>query len=285
MDLQTQNLGSICVVGAGVVGLSTAVQLAQHCSKAGGKVTIIADKFDNETLSNGAGGIFRLSPSIRGPRPESLNEWIKSSREHYLSILRSEESGAAGIQEISGYMLFSSEKSHELEMKQTKEVCPEVRSLSSNELIQFPGDWKGGIFFTTFLVDCNYYLPYLMNKFKSLGGQVIKSKIGSLSELTDYDVIVNCTGLGAVELVNDTRMVPLRGQVFRVKAPWVKHFYYADLDTYILPSTDTVVLGGTRQYHSSNLKVDKYDSASIWERSCALIPSLKVSSHIQIICS
>lgn len=47
----------IVVVGAGVVGLSTAVQI-QQCVP-GSKVTIVADKYFEETTSYGAGGIFR----------------------------------------------------------------------------------------------------------------------------------------------------------------------------------------------------------------------------------
>jgi len=48
----------VAVVGAGVVGLSTAVQI-QQVVPAGVKVTIIADKFTTETTSHGAAGIFR----------------------------------------------------------------------------------------------------------------------------------------------------------------------------------------------------------------------------------
>ena len=32
----------------------------------------------------------------------------------------------------------------------------------------------------------------------------------------DYDVIVNCVGLGAAKLVKDEQIVPYRGQVIRV---------------------------------------------------------------------
>lgn len=41
----------------------------------------------------------------------------------------------------------------------------------------------------------------------------------------DYDVIVNCSGLGAMKLVPDQTMYPIRGQVVRVKAPFLKQFY------------------------------------------------------------
>lgn len=47
----------IAVIGAGVIGLSTAVNIQRLIPNA--KVTIIADKFGTETTSNGAGGYFR----------------------------------------------------------------------------------------------------------------------------------------------------------------------------------------------------------------------------------
>ena len=46
----------IALIGAGVVGLSTATRVQQLLSNA--DVTIIADKFTKDTTSHGAGGIF-----------------------------------------------------------------------------------------------------------------------------------------------------------------------------------------------------------------------------------
>ena len=47
----------ICVLGAGVVGLSTALRLTELCATA--NITIIAKEFNNSTTSDGAGGLFR----------------------------------------------------------------------------------------------------------------------------------------------------------------------------------------------------------------------------------
>jgi len=51
----------IAVVGAGAVGLSTAVQVQQLYSSSA-SITLIADKFTTDTTSHGAAGIFRPSP-------------------------------------------------------------------------------------------------------------------------------------------------------------------------------------------------------------------------------
>lgn len=49
---------------------------------------------------------------------------------------------------------------------------------------------------------------------------MIQRKIESLNELNDFDLIINCSGLGAKQIMDDNKMKPIRGQVARVKAPW-----------------------------------------------------------------
>lgn len=56
------------VIGAGVVGLTTALQLQIEFPTA--QISILADKFDVETCSDVAAGIFRPSPSFSGPSYE-----------------------------------------------------------------------------------------------------------------------------------------------------------------------------------------------------------------------
>lgn len=59
-----------------------------------------------------------------------------------------------------------------------------------------------------------------MNKFFELGGKIIEREVNTLNEITedDYDVIINCTGLGSRYIVPDLKVVPIRGQVARVRA-------------------------------------------------------------------
>ena len=52
-----------------------------------------------------------------------------------------------------------------------------------------------------------------MKQFTDLGGVIVNRKIGSLTELSDFDVVVNCSGSGARQLVGDEELQVLRGQV------------------------------------------------------------------------
>lgn len=58
-------------------------------------------------------------------------------------------------------------------------------------------------------------------------------------------------------------------------APWIKNFYYADYDTYIIPQSDGMVtLGGSRHYDSHLTSPCPHDLAAIHERCVGLRPSL-----------
>lgn len=59
---------SFVVVGAGVVGLTTALELQKNFPNA--RVSVIADKFGVNTTSDVAAGIFRPGPSFSGPSDE-----------------------------------------------------------------------------------------------------------------------------------------------------------------------------------------------------------------------
>jgi glycine/D-amino acid oxidase-like deaminating enzyme len=57
-----------------------------------------------------------------------------------------------------------------------------------------------------------------MQKFKMNGGKVLHQKVESLQQLCGqhYDVVINCTGVQARNLVGDKSVQPVRGQVLRV---------------------------------------------------------------------
>lgn len=49
------------------------------------------------------------------------------------------------------------------------------------------------------------------------GANLVTRHVDSLKELAkDYDIIMNCTGLGAKKLCQDRHMVPIGGQIIKV---------------------------------------------------------------------
>uniref|UniRef100_A0A2I3LK06 D-aspartate oxidase n=1 Tax=Papio anubis TaxID=9555 RepID=A0A2I3LK06_PAPAN len=89
----------IAVVGAGVVGLSTAVcisKLVPQCS-----VTIISDKFTPDTTSDVAAGM--LIPHTYPDTPiHTQKQWFRETFNHLFAIANSAEAGDAGVHLVSG---------------------------------------------------------------------------------------------------------------------------------------------------------------------------------------
>lgn len=67
-------------------------------------------------------------------------------------------------------------------------------------------------------------MAWLLARLARLGATLESRRVESVEELAGYDVVVNCTGLGARKLWGDEEMYPVRGQVMRVRAPWVRHY-------------------------------------------------------------
>lgn len=75
---------SFAVLGAGVVGLSTALELQDKYPNA--RVTIIANKFGVDTTSDVAAGIFRPGPSFSGPS-EAITRFVSVFSSNHLLIV------------------------------------------------------------------------------------------------------------------------------------------------------------------------------------------------------
>ena len=75
--------------------------------------------------------------------------------------------------------------------------------------------------------------------------------------------------------MQDESMYPVRGHVLRVRAPWVRHYINRDGGTYIIPNTDTVVLGGITQKGNWSLEPTEEDRRGILERCYEILPSLR----------
>ncbi|XP_072221426.1 D-aspartate oxidase [Leuresthes tenuis] len=260
----------VVIVGAGVVGFSTAVCVAEalpFCS-----VTLVADKFSPDTTSDGAAGILFAAEYPDIPL-ERQKHWFKDSFDHLLAIAHSQHSPEAGVMLSSGWQIFKEVPANKKPF--WSEFVIGFRNMTDSELKRFP-DHRFGQAFTTIKCECSSYLPWLEKRFREAGGRVEQRKVHSLQELsTNFDLIVNCSGLGSKTLVGDAEVYPVRGQVLKVEAPWLQHFIRdGDGKTYIYPGIHSVTVGGTRQDGDWRLQVDQGDSKSILERCSRLEPSL-----------
>lgn len=267
----------VCVIGAGVIGLSTAVCIQDRVPSAA--VTLIAETFSPNTTSDGSAGFWE--PFYPSPIQKDLyRKWGEETFNHLKRVAHSTEGGANGVHFVSGYLMSRNENSPK-DPQWKKDLVIGYRKLTEQDMELHP-QYKEGAFYTTIIADQTPYLSWLFRRFRGKGGKVVSLKVNSLMEVTGaYDVVVNCTGLGARELAGDTDIHPVKGQVIKVQAPWVKHFYMdkdpsdEHKELYILPGAKSVTLGGSGHVNSWDLNVIKEDKERIFHNCCKLIPSLK----------
>ena len=92
-----------------------------------------------------------------------------------------------------------------------------VRPAEADEL---PPGYRHGLRFAVPLREMPVYLPWLVARVPELGGRFVQRHVRSLDELGENaDVVVNCAGLGALELDRRPAVHPVRGQIVRVSNP------------------------------------------------------------------
>ena len=219
------------VVGAGVVGLTTAIMLAEG----GLSTTVLAAEPPERTTSHAAGAIW--GPSHVSATPRVL-EWTRIG----LEVLSEQAADPrAAIRQVSGTEVSATARPHPEWLTQ----LPSWRPLPPAEV---PSGFAVGRRYTAPVVTMPLYLGYLARRLKAAGGTLDRQQVTSLRSLA-APLIVNCTGIGARDLVPDPAVVPLRGQVVIVANPGIEEFFRAPSDdrdsTYFFPHGDHLLLGGT----------------------------------------
>jgi D-amino-acid oxidase len=107
-----------------------------------------------------------------------------------------------------------------------------------------------------------------------------RREVTSLDEAgRDAPFVVNCTGLGARELVPDPDVRPVQGELVVVENPGIDEWFVAadagaSESTYVLPQPYGVVLGGTARDGVWDQTPDPATAAAIVRRCAAVHPEL-----------
>ena len=116
-------------------------------------------------------------------------------------------------------------------------------------------------------MDTSIYLNYLADRFQEAGGTINEGVRFEKLEGVDskFDLVINCAGIGARELVHDVDLEPHRGQVAIV--PKIDNLACAVVCDdaplmYAIPRTNDCVFGGTNEI-SDDLNVDPTSTSRI----------------------
>lgn len=255
-------MAQITVTGCGVSGLTCGIRLQE----AGHEVTIITRDLPAQTTSAAAGAVWY------GYGEGKIRQWAHTSLKRFTQLIPVADSGVLQIRlrEVSPYPT---------ESPWFKDELPYCERIPAKDL---PAGYIDGFVMDVPLVEPPRYLKYLQAQFEQNGGKIIQCALQSLDEIAaENTVIINCSGVGARELVNDSNVFPLRGQTVLVSAPQIQQGLMDDYSfTYIFPRQDGVVLGGISQPNNHSLAVDENVTADILQRCIKIEPTIQPENII-----
>ena len=264
---------SVAIVGAGVSGLTCGVVLAER----GYRARIFAHESGPQTTSSVAAALW--FPYDAEPADKVI-PWALESYETFRELTRDPRSGISMIElrtyaragEI-GIPLWS----HSLGARPLVISSEVETSLTVNSAA-----FATGFVITVPLIDTTIYLDYLANRFREAGGEIHSGiHFGKLEAVdSEFDIVINCAGIGAQILVPDSDLEPHRGQVVIVpKFDLACAIVCDDAPLmYAIPRANDCVFGGTNEL-SNNRAVDPATTARIVQE-CARVLNIEEPSVI-----
>lgn len=266
---------TVVVVGAGVVGLSTALRIQQYLSPSQ-SILLVAREFpSNESInyaSPWAGAHYRPVP---GSSPHVLREASQAHRTYdYLKRVAADEPGA-GVQFIKGIEHLEAPPAEYLDAQSVRNVyssMDDFRLLAKDEL---PGGVKWGAEYGTWVINSPVYCAHLLRKFILKGGQTKQYTLATIREafslIGGVKTVVNCSGLG----FEDPDSFIIRGQTCLVRNPVSATITRQNTDgswSFCIPRPldGGTIIGGTKQPHewdpnpSPEIRARLLSNASKW---------------------
>ncbi|CDR37171.1 CYFA0S01e08064g1_1 [Cyberlindnera fabianii] len=284
--LATSTMALITVVGAGVSGLTCALQLLRK----GHKVTIlgrhIPGDIDIEYTSPFAGANW----SSFAKDDETWIQEVDTVGYHiFMDFARSEPNTGIHIVPHHEYLRATDlGPDGKPKLPWFKDLMENFRILEKSELPE--GDeFVTGFTYDTVTITTTIYLNWLLQQIYSLGGILKRKDIKHINEafgLHDSgeraDLVINCSALGARFLggVEDKKVFPIRGQILQVRNTATKQVSvhlpdYAGESFYMFPRKEGgAIIGGTFLLNDWSSQPDPGLTKRIIERAKKYVPEM-----------
>jgi len=225
----------VAIVGAGVSGLTCAVVFAER----GYRATIFAEETAQRTTSAAAAAVW--FPYDAEPADDVI-AWALETYKVLVDLVRDPGTGVSVLE------LRQFSRTGEIQIPQWA-IRLGARQINSDEALPM---FMHGFTMNVPLMDTTIYLDYLAERLIKAGGSITGNvRFEKLEDLgREFDVIINCSGIGAKNLVHDVDLEPHRGQVAIV--PKIDNLSCAivcdDVPLmYAIPRANDCVLGGTNE--------------------------------------
>lgn len=259
----------IVVVGCGVIGLTTAIRLQE----AGYAVRIVARDIPPWTTSNKAAAIWE---PYRAKPEDKVADWAALAYTRYAAEYGNPRTGISEVELI---------EVGKTTIERPFWLKPEYpfRELEEEDL---PGGYSYGFGVRVPFIHSTLYLDYLLHVFASNGGDVEARTLRSLADLgSGVHAIVNCSGLGARELVSDPEVFGIRGQLAVVSLEHPTRFIVDDTSyedpVYVFPRGHECILGGTAEEGREQQDEDLATRGEIIKRCRDLEPAVTGSKFLR----
>ncbi|MEM7503549.1 MAG: FAD-dependent oxidoreductase [Pseudomonadota bacterium] len=237
-------VGEAAVIGAGIMGLTTA-RLLQD---AGWQVTIYTREVARHTTSNvGAGQWAPTSVFEEGKATAAFEAQFKFAARISHHAFQNLSGAGYGIRFTENYYLGDEPRERSYYLRELPELFASVADLKPDEH-PFPVPYVTRT--VTMMVEPATFLRKVRDDFYLAGGTL---KVRDFKNVPDVlslreNAIFNCTGMGAGELFGDDELTPVKGQlVFMPPDPAVDYLTVgggSDV-TYMFPRRGEILLGGS----------------------------------------
>lgn len=250
------------VIGCGAVGLTAARQLQRH----GFDVTIYALAVPPNTTSNMSMAGFTPTSGLvdRDLRSPAWDAQFREAAEISYRQLQLLAGRGYGVSWLERYELRDDEPRAPGQRDGDGDAEPLLPAhLRTGTTLLGPGEHPFPTRYANrsmrIRIEPSIYLDALVRDVVEFGGRIVIRKFTEPRELVELDepLVINCTGLGARDLVGDDQVVPLKGQLtVLVPQPEVDYgtfgglpgsFPAGGLGIHMQPRSDGIVLGGTSE--------------------------------------
>lgn len=223
----------VCVLGAGVVGLTTALRLLQR----GRRVRIVAEKPGTETVSTVAGAVWLPTGIEFGDTPERV-AWFHAILNRSVRALRGLDQ-RFGVEELPVFEPAGAPAYPEFFDNGT------IEPPTALERLPIGAAEQAGRVYRTLFIHTPRFLRALIAEVEMMGGVFERRTIGRLKDIADLaePVVVNCLAMGSRSLFDDGAVYPARGMLVLMK-PQPLGYIAHDGYKYMFPREDALVLGG-----------------------------------------
>lgn len=199
----------ITIIGAGCYGLLTAILLKRK----GYEVSIIAEQTEDLTSDKAAGFFFPRTRKRATPEEQAVFESL--SVESYQGYLEIADGTHPFIKK--GTKLLPSYFDPEISPGLDKQIEFGLVNKPEKVIIDF-GNTKRyeAIEYIMIYINPSDMMKELRSVASSLAISVTQAKINSFQEITE-SIIFNCAGLGAKDLAQDARVIPVQGHLITLK--------------------------------------------------------------------